>query len=68
MRAIAIVTLLVVLTAAIAVGIYYMAFKGSSGGYLYEIEENGINPGTKGPFPDKAPYVAPPTTPPPSSK
>ncbi|MFA6992436.1 MAG: hypothetical protein WC269_04125 [Candidatus Gracilibacteria bacterium] len=57
--------LLIVLLIAAAVGLYY-ARTGGNNGYLYEITDDGVNPGAKGPFPETAPYVEPPTVPPPS--
>lgn len=66
----AIVALVIILSAAIAISVYYLVCNGPNrgGSYLYEIEENGVNPGTKGPFPDTPPYVAPPTVPPPGAQ
>jgi len=65
----AIVALIIVLVAAISISVYYLACGGpDEGNYYYEITEDGVNPGTKGPFPDTPPYVAPPTVPPPSAQ
>lgn len=68
---------LIVIVSAIAIAVYYLGlpnipglpeYKGhlENGAYLFEIEEDGVNPGIKGPFPTAAPYVAPPTVPPPN--
>jgi PDZ domain-containing secreted protein len=67
----AVVALVIVLVAAVAVSVYYIASKGGphrEGSYLFEIKDDGVNPGTEGPFPTTPPYVAPPTVPPPAAQ
>lgn len=66
----AIIALVIILVAAVAVSVY-IASKGGpdgEGSYLFEIKDDGVDPGTEGPFPTTSPYVVPPTVPPPSAQ